>query len=191
MPCWYNNDGILAIIWNAFIQNQTKNKLAFKPIQDVYFSRISVYICWMMHCLNSTKTYILIYIKNNLHKNHQIKLNVWFHSWLCVNIRYTYRIHNMLKLFLDLYCVALLQIFCQNAQIEHLFIYSYGYLRVLFLACDGRRRSRWSDCITDKQHSDHLAFFRRMLGTRLGTKYQPYWNYIWVHVINKYSRRGS
>ena len=27
-------------------------------------------------------------------------------------------------------------------------------------------------------HSDHLAFFRRTLGTRLGSKYKPYWNYI-------------
>ena len=28
------------------------------------------------------------------------------------------------------------------------------------------------------EHSDHLAFFRRTLGTRLGSKYKPYWNYI-------------
>ena len=49
-------------------------------------------------------------------------------------------IHNIPKFYLDLYCVTLLQIFCQNAQIEH---YSYEYLRVLFLACDGRRRGNF------------------------------------------------
>ena len=32
--------------------------------------------------------------------------------------------------------------------------------------------------ITLSKHSDHLAFFRRTLGTRLGSKYKPYWNYI-------------
>ena len=37
------------------------------------------------------------------------------------------------------------------------------------------------------KHSDHLAFFRRTLGT----KNKPYWNYICGHVINKYSRRRS
>ena len=40
-------------------------------------------------------------------------------------------------------------------------------------------------------HSDHLAFFRRTLGTRLESKYKPYWNNIWGHMIKIYSRRGS
>ena len=40
-------------------------------------------------------------------------------------------------------------------------------------------------------HSDQLAFFCRTLGTGLGSKYKPYWNYICGHVLNKYSRRGS
>ena len=40
-------------------------------------------------------------------------------------------------------------------------------------------------------HSDHPAFFRRTLGTRLGSEHKPYWNYICGHVINKFSRRGS
>ena len=38
---------------------------------------------------------------------------------------------------MDLCCVKLLRIFRQIAQIEH---FSYAYFRVLFLACDGRRR---------------------------------------------------
>ena len=46
-------------------------------------------------------------------------------------------------------------------------------------------------CLTERNHSDHLAFFRRTLGTRLGSKYKPYWNYIQGHVINKYFRCGS
>mgnify|MGYP003690813201 CR=1 FL=1 len=38
----------------------------------------------------------------------------------------------------------------------------------------GTRRHGWRPL----RHSDHLAFFRRTLGTRLGSKYKPYWNYI-------------
>ena len=45
--------------------------------------------------------------------------------------------------------------------------------------------------VTLMHHSDHLAFFRRTLGTRLGSKYKSYWNYICGHVINKYSRRAA
>ena len=36
--------------------------------------------------------------------------------------------------------------------------------------------------ITSTCHSDHPAFFRRTLGTRLGSKYKPYWNYICGHM---------
>ena len=48
------------------------------------------------------------------------------------------------KFYLDLYCITLHQIFRQNTQIEH---FSYTYLRVLFLGCDGRRRSDLIDCV--------------------------------------------
>ena len=37
---------------------------------------------------------------------------------------------------------------------------------------------RVADRLDVSIHSDHLAFFRRTLGTRLGSKYKPYWNYI-------------
>ena len=40
-------------------------------------------------------------------------------------------------------------------------------------------------------HSDHLAFFRRTLGTSLGSKYKPYCDYICGHMIKKYTGRGS
>ena len=67
-------------------------------------------------------------------KKHQIMFNVWFHSWLCIIFQL---IHNIPTFSLDLCCVTLLRIFRQIAQIEH---FSYAYFRVLFLACDGRRR---------------------------------------------------
>ena len=67
-------------------------------------------------------------------KKHQIMFNVWFHSWLCIIFQ---PIPNIPTFSLDLCCVTLLRIFRQIAQIEHL---SYAYFRVLFLACDGRRR---------------------------------------------------
>ena len=60
--------------------------------------------------------------------------NVWYYSWLCIIFQL---IHNKPKFSLDLCCVTLLRIFRQNAQIE---LFSYVYLRVLFLACDGKRR---------------------------------------------------
>ena len=67
-------------------------------------------------------------------KKHQIMFNVWFHSWLCIIFQL---IPNIPTFSLDLCCVTLLRIFRQIAQIEH---FSYAYFRVLFLACDGRRR---------------------------------------------------
>ena len=77
--------------------------------------------------------------KYNLNENHQMKFNLWFHSWHWLIFRI---IHNWPKFYLDLYCVTLLQIFRQNAQIEH---FSHAYHRVLFLACDGKK-TRWSEC---------------------------------------------
>ena len=35
---------------------------------------------------------------------------------------------------------------------------------------------RFVGSVTESTHSDHLAFFRRTLGTRLESKYKPYWN---------------
>ena len=67
-------------------------------------------------------------------KKHQIMFNVWFHSCLCIIFQL---IHNIPTFSLDSCCVTLLRIFRQIAQIEH---FSYAYFRVLFLACDGRRR---------------------------------------------------
>ena len=72
--------------------------------------------------------------KYDLNKTYKIKFNVWIHSWLCMMFRI---IHNIPKFYLDLYCVTLLQIVRQNAQIE---TFSYAYFRALFLACDRRRR---------------------------------------------------
>ena len=46
-------------------------------------------------------------------------------------------IHSIRKFQMDLDFVTLLRTFRQIAQIEH---FSYAYFRVLFLACDGRRR---------------------------------------------------
>ena len=73
--------------------------------------------------------------KYNLNKTHQNKLKVWFHPWLCMIFRI---IHNRPKFYFDLYCVTLLQIFCTNAHIEH--FHTLEYFRILFVACDGRRR---------------------------------------------------
>ena len=67
-------------------------------------------------------------------KKHQIMFIVWYHSWLCKIFQI---IHNILKFYLDLCCVTPLRIFRQIAQIQH---FLYAYFRVLFLACDGRRR---------------------------------------------------
>ena len=46
-------------------------------------------------------------------------------------------IHSIRNFQMDLDFVTLLRTFRQIAQIEH---FSYAYFRVLFLACDGRRR---------------------------------------------------
>ena len=66
---------------------------------------------------------------------------MWFHSWLCMILQIFYDIP---KIYQDLYCVTLLKIFRQNAQIEH---YSYAYLRV-FVSSVRRKKAKWirSDC---------------------------------------------
>ena len=85
-------------------------------------------------------------------KKHQIMFNVWFHSWLCIIFQL---IHNIPTFSLDLCCVTLLRIFRQIAQIEH---FSYAYFRVLFLACDGRRRGDPNAGIYG-MHTEHLGLF--------------------------------
>ena len=117
----------------------------------------SVYICWMMQCFSSFKMYIYRY-KYNLNKNPLINFIVWFHSWLCMMFGI---IHNIPKFDLDLDCVTLLQIFRQNAQIEH---YSYKYLLVFFLglACDGKMRG---DPIYWNCHQNFMSYWNCVLKT--------------------------
>ena len=99
------------------------------------FHVFSVCIWWMMQCLSSFKISKYMY---NLNENHQIKFNLWFHSWHWLIFRI---IHNWPKFYLDLYCVTVLQIFRQNAQIEH---FSYAYM---YLPSVRRKKARWSDWI--------------------------------------------
>ena len=67
-------------------------------------------------------------------KKHQIMFNVGFHSWLCI-IFSTYSQYT--EVLIGFMLCNTTSIFRQIAQIEH---FSYAYFRVLFLACDGRRR---------------------------------------------------
>ena len=67
-------------------------------------------------------------------KKRQIMLNVGFHSWLCI-IFSTYSQYT--EVLIGFMLCHTTSIFRQIAQIEH---FSYAYSRVLFLACDGRRR---------------------------------------------------
>ena len=96
IPCWHNNDGIMllkneAVLYKIKLRTNLLLSLLFKMS---IFHVFSVYIWWMMQCLSSSK------YKYYLNKTHQIKFNVWFHSWLCI-----FRIiHNRPKFYFDLYC---------------------------------------------------------------------------------------
>ena len=65
--------------------------------------------------------------------------NVGFHSWLCIIFSTYSQCAEVLIGFMLCHTTA---IFRQIAQIEH---FSYAYFRVLFLACDGRRRGDPND----------------------------------------------
>ena len=72
-------------------------------------------------------------------KKRQIMINVWFHSWLCI-IFSTYSQYT--EVLIGFMLCHTTSTFRQISQIEH---FSYAYFRVLFLACDGRRRGDPND----------------------------------------------
>ena len=80
-----------------------------------------------------------------------------FHPWLCVifhNISHI--IHKRSKFYFDLFCVTLLQIF--RTMLKSSIFHTLEYSRILFVACDGRRRGNFV-CLFVWSFSSHSRIF--------------------------------
>ena len=77
--------------------------------------------------------------------------------------------------FFYLCCFILLRIFRQNAKIEH---FSYAYLRVLFIACDGRRRGDLIDLFEAVARYHFLIMAAKPCGIRQETMWRSPGNHV-------------